>query len=102
MSSLFVQKSCNINLRSNDGLVSLHIAAHEGHTAVVEALVGYGADLNAADEEKGNTPLHLIIARKNMKPIDASMAYLWKVIEGLRSPSLLLALLFYSDRCKEN
>jgi len=83
-----VQKSSNVNLRSTDDLVPLHIAAHEGHAAVVEVLVGYGADLNAADEEKGNTALHLIIARKNMEPIDASMPYLWKVMDMLRSGSL--------------
>ena len=76
-----IQSSCNINIRTTNGLTPLHIAAHEGHTAIVEVLVGYGADLNAADEERGNAPLHLIIARKNMKPIDASMAYLWKVMD---------------------
>lgn len=76
-----MQSSCNINIRTTGDLTALHIAAHEGHTAIVEALVGYGADLNVVDEDRGNTPMHLILARKNMNPIDASMAYLWKVIE---------------------
>jgi len=66
--------------------------------------VGYGADLNAVDEERGNAPLHLIIARKNMKPIDASMPYLWKVMDMKWISSLLLApfFSFCSDRCEKN
>ena len=81
------------------------MAAHEGHTAIVEALVGYGADLNAADEERGITALHLIIARKNMKPISASMAYLRKVIDmcgflPFTDTNFIFCILFYKGTRK--
>lgn len=59
-------------------LTPLHIAAHEGHTAVVERLVGYGADLNA-EVEDGNTALHLIVALKKMKPLSKNTPHLLKV-----------------------
>ena len=39
---------------------------HEGYSVIVEWLVGYGADLNAVSSD-GNTVLHLVISRKNMK-----------------------------------
>ena len=62
----------------NVKLTPLHIAAHEGHTAVLERLVGYGADLNA-EVEDGNTALHLIIALKKMRPLSQDTPHLLKV-----------------------
>ena len=62
-----MQHSCNLNLRSrSETLTPLHIAVHEGYSIIVERLVGYGADLNAVTSD-GNTVLHLVISRKNMK-----------------------------------
>ena len=42
------------------GLSPLHLAAQGGHIAVMEALLGAGADVNAGDA-KGYTPLHFAI-----------------------------------------
>lgn len=59
-------------------MTALHIAAHEGHASMIELLVGYGADLNAAIED-GNTALHLIVVKKNVKPLDSTTPYLLQV-----------------------
>ena len=73
------QRSCEINSRASADLTALHIAAHEGHTALIELLVGYGADLNAT-VEKGNTALHLILAKQSMKPLDENTPYTLEVL----------------------
>lgn len=62
-----LQPNCDINAKDDSGLTALHIAVHEGHTKMVERLVGYGADLNCTTEE-GNTPLHLTLGRNTMLP----------------------------------
>ena len=64
------QSICQLDLPTSQGLTPLHIAAHEGHSAVVEMLVGYGADLNATVED-GNTPLFLVTAQRKMKTLNA-------------------------------
>jgi ankyrin repeat protein len=45
-----------INQRDKLGATALHYAAFGGHRDVVGALVGQGADINAADGEFGATP----------------------------------------------
>ena len=48
-----------INARgSKDGCTALHVAAGDGHTAVVEKLLEKGAEVNVPDN-KGRTPLHV-------------------------------------------
>ena len=44
---------------------SLHIAAHEGYTRVIERLIGYGADPNMSDMS-GNTPLSDVIRNRGV------------------------------------
>ena len=73
------QKNCNINSQTlGANLTALHIAAHEGHSSMIELLVGYGADLNAILEE-GNTLLHIIVVKQNMKALDTTTPYLLQV-----------------------
>ena len=72
------QSACNINLKTLTDLTALHVAAHEGHATGVELLVGYGADLNVA-VDNGNTALHLILAKNNMKPLDCNTPYTLQV-----------------------
>jgi hypothetical protein len=67
---------------SSRGSTALHLAAQEGHSALVELLVGYGADVNAADEH-GNTPLMLVVALKKMKPLDQNSPHLKQIEEVL-------------------
>ena len=57
----------SISAKDDSNLTALHLAVHEGHTKMVERLVGYGADLNCTTEE-GNTPLHLALGRNTMLP----------------------------------
>lgn len=71
-----LQPTCRIDQKaSNRSMTPLHIAAHEGHTAVVELLVGYGADVNAAVDD-GNTPLFLVMTLRKMKPLDQDTPHL--------------------------
>jgi E3 ubiquitin-protein ligase mind-bomb len=80
---LLAQPNCEIdNTTSNKSLTALHIAAHEGHTAMVELLVGYGADLNATVDD-GNTALMLVLTQKKMKPLDQESPRLNQVEELL-------------------
>ena len=76
---LVMQPSSNVDAVSNGQLSALLIAAHEGYSTIVELLVGHGADLKTTNDDNGNTALHLINVRKNMKPITAEMKHLWKV-----------------------
>ena len=63
---------------SADDLTPLHIAVHEGHSAVVERLVGFGADVNAK-AIGGNTVLHLGLARRRFVPPNEYTPQLLKV-----------------------
>lgn len=45
-----------INQRDEQGATALHYAAFGGHSAVVELLVEYGANINALDNKFGATP----------------------------------------------
>lgn len=67
-----------------EGLTPLHIAVHEGYSAFVEVLVGYGADINAATSDRGNTALHIVIARKNMRAPCVKTPQLLKVCRHWR------------------
>ena len=48
----------NINTCNANGLNALHLAAKEGHVAVVRELLARGANIDAATK-KGNTALHI-------------------------------------------
>lgn len=66
------QPSCDINARTKKRQTAVHVATEEGHVAVIEKLVGYGADLNAAAYD-GGTPLRSAVTTCNMSsPDDAS------------------------------
>ena len=61
------QPTVDINMKNNRTHTPLHCSSIEGYGTIIEALVGYGADLNATDLE-GNTVLHIILIKKNGKP----------------------------------
>ena len=56
----------------------LHAVAIEGHSQVIERLVGCGAELNSVDID-GNTPLHIVLVKKNAKPATVKTPQLSKV-----------------------
>ena len=60
---VILQPNCNINSLEEEGRTALHCVAIEGHTDLVELLVGYGVDLNRVDH-LGNTALHLVLFKK--------------------------------------
>ena len=57
---------------------ALYIAASEGHTRCVEALVGYGADVTITNAE-GKSPLHQVLQLQNMKPLSEWTLFLNEV-----------------------
>ena len=73
----------------NGDLTPLHIAAREGSIMCVECLVGYGADVGARDVH-GNSPLHLVLSRKNMKPLSEWTLHLNEVcIVSMKSCNII-------------
>ena len=76
---LLLQNLCDLDMRTSpDDQTPLHIAVHKGHSAVVERLVGFGADVNATDI-RGNTVLHLSLTRGRFVPPNECTPQLLKV-----------------------
>lgn len=73
-----LQPSCDIDARNAGKLTPLHIAVHEGYIKIVERLVGFGANVNATDED-GNTPLHLALVRDTMQQPSSDTPHVKKV-----------------------
>ncbi len=54
------------------------MTAIEGHSNIIELLVGYGMDLNCLDTD-GHTPIHVIMIKKSVKPLSADTPQMNKV-----------------------
>jgi ankyrin repeat protein len=52
-------KHINVNAATEDGITSLFMAAHQGHTDVVKSLIAAKADVNKATKYYDTTPLHI-------------------------------------------
>ncbi|CAI8033700.1 E3 ubiquitin-protein ligase MIB2 [Geodia barretti] len=65
---LAAMETCELDTTTYIHHTALLTVCKEGFTRCVEALVGYGADPNIADERDG-TSLHFILAKRNMKPL---------------------------------
>ena len=61
-------KGCDLNLKNDLQQTALHTSSHEGHSHVIERLVGYGIDINAQDSN-GNTALHMVLMKKSARPL---------------------------------
>ena len=59
------QEHCDLDVKNACEQTALHIALIAGHLVVAELLVGYGADINAADKD-GDTPLHYVFVLHNV------------------------------------
>ena len=57
-----------MNCKSDRLRTALHTSSIEGHSAVMECLVGFGVDINARDSD-GNTVLHVVFVNKNSRPL---------------------------------
>ena len=76
---MYTQPSCQMERRTSDkGFTALHIAISEGYTAMVELLVGYGADVNST-VENGDTALMMVLSQKKMKPLNSDTPHLKQV-----------------------
>jgi hypothetical protein len=56
---LLLCRDANVNEATNTGSTPLFNACWNGHTSIVEVLLGFGADVNKARTDNGVTPLHL-------------------------------------------
>ena len=74
-----LQPSCQLERRTSDkGFTALHLAASEGHTGLVELLVGYGAEVNVSVED-GSTLLMMVLTQKKMRPLGPDTPHLKQV-----------------------
>ena len=60
------------------GQTALHIAVHQGHSRVVERLVGFGSNLNIQDDD-GDTALHIALSRDTADALSTETPQLNKV-----------------------
>ena len=75
-----LQPSCNLESLTGDNCTALHLAAIQGYPAVIEKLVGYGADVNTTLQD-GNAPLHILLAKPgNMKEPSKDTPEMMKVL----------------------
>ena len=73
-----MQNTCDVDTKSFADQTPLHVACREGRPRSLEYLVGYGADVGVADLQ-GNTALHYVLGKKNMKPLSDWTLHLNKV-----------------------
>ena len=78
MSSNHLQNLCDINAKNDLMRTPLHMVAIEGHSRIIERLVGCGVELNSVDND-GNTPLHIVLIKKNAQPATVKTPQLIKV-----------------------
>ncbi|MBI4041400.1 MAG: ankyrin repeat domain-containing protein [Deltaproteobacteria bacterium] len=67
LNTLIFQMNADVNVQDEKtGATPLHIAACEGHAAVVKVLVQANADINAQDKN-GDTPLHFAVVWRKIE-----------------------------------
>ena len=57
---------------------ALHLAVHQGHSRIVERLVGFGVDMNVPDSD-GNIALHLAVVKDSVDAFSTDTPQLKKV-----------------------
>jgi len=64
---IYLKNKINIHIPAMGNMITLHIAAAEGHTDIAQLLINYGADIDAQNDS-GDTPLHMAASfhRENM------------------------------------
>lgn len=67
---IFLLGSLQLNDRDSNRRTALHVAAEEGHSSVVSALIQNGADYDAVDIE-GNNALHFAVREGHLPVVRA-------------------------------
>jgi ankyrin repeat protein len=73
------EKGAKVNEQAENGSVPLHLAAYNGHKAVVECLIKVGADIFARN--KHDTVLHQAISGNNIELIQFILANINRVTD---------------------
>lgn len=61
--TLLTQGQCEVDIRNNRKQTPLLLAVSQGHCSLIELLVGFGANINAEDED-GDTGMHLALMKQ--------------------------------------
>jgi len=99
MANSLIGAGAQVDPRNREGKTSLHCAAEEGETDVVEVLLAAGARAGATDTS-GATPLHWALNRRTIELLVESGADVrakddcgWTALHGVADPRLADALL---------
>ena len=65
------------------GQTALHVAVQQGHSRIIERLVGFGSNLNIQDDD-GDTALHIALSRDTADALSTETPQLNKVLLPFR------------------
>lgn len=96
-----MQDACDIDVTTNSKSTALHIAVANGHSRVVERLVGFGCSLSLQDDD-GDTPLHEALQKDTADPLSTETPQLMKVcVQNLRMRSRIVAEVILPQEVKQ-
>jgi len=71
---LAIQGGADVAAAGRGGIGALHLAAHRGHVAAIECVLGFGAELDAQEDVRGFTPLMSAVASGELEAVRALIA----------------------------
>jgi ankyrin repeat protein len=67
LSELILNKGADVNAKTESGLTPLHIAAENGHTALIKLFLKFDANIDAVENTEECIPLHLATLNQQVK-----------------------------------
>lgn len=67
-----------MNAVTNGAQTALHLATHQGHSRIIERLVGFGVEMNVIDADE-DTPLHMAVLKDSADALSPDTPQLKKV-----------------------
>ncbi len=86
--TFLLKNNTNINCKTLDGCTALSIAAHRGHTEIVDILLANGADVNAVNN-LGNASLQVVIRSNVIKKDNFINIFVKLIANGADTTCLL-------------